>query len=149
MRVTGVTPILNVTDVPNSIVWFEKLGWHRGFAWNAGGGIKDAALKNEQGAAVFGSVCANSADDGEGPMIFLCKDAQGKRDPDTEPVHGRDDYGAVWMSWWVDDVDAAHAECGRAGVQVVSQPANEPWGVREFLIRHADGHYFRIGGPVV
>ena len=28
MRVRGITPILNVTDVPASILWFEKLGWH-------------------------------------------------------------------------------------------------------------------------
>ena len=82
----------------------------------------------------------------EGPLIFLCKDSQGARDPDTLPDPSRDDYGAVWMSWWVDDVDAVHAECVREDVQVVRPPIDEPWGVREFLIRHPDGHYFRISG---
>ena len=148
MRVRGITPILNVTDVPGSILWFEKLGWHRSFAWNAGGMIRHGKLEDEHGAAHFGGVCANSADEGDGPMIFLCKDAQGMRDPDTQPDPGRDDYGGVWMSWWVDDVDAVHDECVRSGVQVVRPPTDKPWGVREFLIRHPDGHYFRISGRV-
>ena len=53
------------------------------------------------------------------------------------------------MSWWVEDVDAAHEDCLRCAVEVVRPPQNEPWGSREFLIRHPDGHCFRISGPVV
>ena len=144
MRVRDVTPILNVTDVPASLLRFEKLSWHRGFAWNQAGTIEDPATENEHGVATFGSVCANSGDEGEGPQIFLCKDCQGARDPDTQPDPVRDDYGGVWMSWWVDDVDAVHAECVSEDVQVVRPPVDEPWGVRECLIRHPDGHYVRI-----
>ena len=149
MHVNAIRPILNVTDVPASILWFEKLGFHRGMAWNAGGGlIDDAQLENEHGPATFGSVCANSAEEGEGPLIFLCRDAQGKRDPDPTPDLEGWDFGAVWMSWWVDDVDAAHAECVRHGVTVVRPPMNESWGIRECLVLHPDGHCFRISGPV-
>jgi catechol 2,3-dioxygenase-like lactoylglutathione lyase family enzyme len=148
MRVHAINPILNVSDVPASIRWFEKLGWHRGFAWNAGGMIQGDALENTHGPATFGSMCAFPSGPEHGPQIFLCKDGQGQRDPHTPASADDDNFGAVWMSWWVDDVDAAHAECARAGVEVVRPPVNEPWNVRECLIRHPDGHCFRISGPV-
>jgi catechol 2,3-dioxygenase-like lactoylglutathione lyase family enzyme len=148
MRVQSITPILNVSSVPASIRWFERLGWHRGFTWNAGGLIAHVALENRQGPATFGSVCANAPGAGDAPQIFLCQDGQGHRDPETKPDPQRDDYGGVWMSWWVDDVDASHAECVRAGVEVVNAPANERWGVREFLLRHPDGHMVRVSGFV-
>ncbi|MFA6044797.1 MAG: VOC family protein, partial [Phycisphaerales bacterium] len=80
--------------------------------------------------------------------LFQCKDGQGSRDP--RPAIGPDfeQYGGTWMSWWVTDVDAAHAECKAADIEIVKPPVNEPWGVREFLIRHPDGHFFRVSGAV-
>lgn len=146
MRVQSLTPILNVSDVPTSIEWFEKLGWHRGFTWNSGGMIKLSALENEHGPAHFASVCANPGGEQEGPLIFLCQDGQGKRDPDTPTDPHNDNFGAVWMSWWVENVDAAHAECKKSGIEVARPPVDEPWGVREMLIRHPDGHCFRVSG---
>jgi catechol 2,3-dioxygenase-like lactoylglutathione lyase family enzyme len=146
MHVHAVTPILNVSDVPASIRWFESLGWHRGLAVNHRGKIAGGELEDEHGPATFGGVCANGPGQPEGPNVLLCKDGQGHRDPMTRPDPDRDDFGAVWMSWWVADVDAAHAEAVRAGVEVVRPPVNEPWGVREFLIRHPDGHCFRMSG---
>ncbi len=156
MLVHCVNPILNVSDVPASIEWFERLGWRRGFTWNQNGMIKDSALRNEHGPAHFGAVCAfddsrKEAENHHSPAIFLCKDGQGKRDPlplvpPKDPKEA--DFGAVWMSFWVENVDAAHAECQKAKVEIVRPPVNEPWGVREFLIRHPDGHCFRISGHV-
>lgn len=148
MKIKGITPILNVSDVPASMRWFESLGWSRGFAWNQGGLIKHAALQDEHGPAQFGGMCANTPEEGEGVMVFLCKDGQGSRDPRPYPGRHSDDCGGVWMSWWVEDVDAAHAECLKAGVEIVREPVNEPWGVREFLVRHPDGHYVRVSGDV-
>jgi uncharacterized glyoxalase superfamily protein PhnB len=49
------------------------------------------------------------------------------------------------MSWWVEDVDACHAECLAAGIEVMWPPTDMPWGVREMHIRHPDGHVFRVG----
>lgn len=148
MKVQGVTPILNVTDVPASVLWFESLGWSRGFTWNHHGTITHAALENAHGPAHFAGLCANAPGEGEGPMVFLCRDGQGSRDPRPCPNPNADNFGGVWMSWWVEDVDAAHEQCRRAGVEIIRPPVNEPWGVREFLIRHPDGHYFRISGEV-
>lgn len=149
MLIHAVTPILNVSDVPASLRWFEALGWHRGFTWNPAGTISGAAIENAHGPATFASVCAHPPGGAPGPQIFVCKDGQGKRDPNPPVDVKSDDFGAVWMSWWVSDVDASHAECVAAGVEIVRPPVNEPWGVREFLIRHPDGHCFRISGPTV
>jgi uncharacterized glyoxalase superfamily protein PhnB len=66
--------------------------------------------------------------------IFLCVGAQG----------GRGDDG-VWLSIFVDDVDAVHSRCVREGLEITRQPVDEVWGVREFHLRHPDGHIFRIG----
>jgi len=149
MKVKGLTPILNVSDVPASVRWLEKLGWCRGFAWNAGGIIKNGAVENAHGPANFAGMCANTPAEGEGPMVFLCKDGQGSRDPRPCPDPENDNYGGVWMSWWVEDVDGAHRDAVAAGIEIIRPPVNEPWGVREFLIRHPDGHYFRVSGETV
>lgn len=156
MLVHSVNPILNVADVPASIEWFERLGWKRAFTWNENGMIPGAALRDAHGPAHFGSVCAfddsrPEAQNHHAPAIFLCKDGQGKRDhgplaPPLDPSAA--DFGSVWMSWWVENVDAAHEECKKAKVEIVRPPVNEPWGVREFLIRHPDGHCFRVSGHV-
>ena len=57
MTVVGLTPILNVSDIPQSFAWFEKLGWTRDLAWGD--------------PITFGSVISGHA------RIFLCKDGQG------------------------------------------------------------------------
>jgi len=52
------------------------------------------------------------------------------------------------MSWWVEtpaDVDAMHARAVELGYEVSMPPTDEPWNVREFHLRHPDGHTFRVG----
>lgn len=148
MRHKSLTPILNVSDVPASIAWFERLGFQRSFTWNQGGMIDQAALSNDQGPAGFAGLHTSGADNSESIGLFLCRNGQGSRDP--RPAVGPDfeQYGGTWMSWWVMDVDAAHAECQAAGIEIVKPPVTEPWGIREFLIRHPDGHFFRVSGSV-
>jgi len=87
-----VTPILNVSDLQASFEWFAKLGWEKGWDW----GPPDAD------SPTFGAV---KADDHE---IFLCVDGQG----------GRGEHG-VWLSLWLDDVDAVYATCAREGFDVI------------------------------
>lgn len=148
MKIRGITPILNVSDVPASVLWFEKLGWQRTFTHNEGGMIADCALKDANGPAGFAGLCTDVDKGHDGASIFLCHDGQGARDPRPVTDPDSDQYGGVWMSWWIPDADAAHGECVAAGVEIVRPPVNEPWGVREFLIRHPDGHIFRMSGPV-
>ena len=119
MRLESLTPILNVSDLGASLEWFEALGWERGFVWGEDG----------PGSAHpdFASVEAGEAE------IFLCLDDQGAR--------------GAWMSWFVStraELDAAHARALELGYEIAREPADEPWGVREFHLRHPDGHTFRV-----
>jgi catechol 2,3-dioxygenase-like lactoylglutathione lyase family enzyme len=118
MRVDDVTPILNVSDLRATLDWFEALGWKRGFVWG----------EPEPG---FASVVCGSRE-GRG-VIFLCQGGQGA--------------GGVWMSWFLptrEEFDAAYARARELGYEVSREPTDEPWGMREFHLRHPDGHVFRI-----
>lgn len=124
-----LTPILNVSDMPASFEWFEKLGWQKGWDWGS--------------PPTFGGVCSGECE------IFLCLDGQGGRGRNPLPaISGFEgDETAemgVWMSIWVDDVDEIHRHCLEAGLEITWPPTDEPWGVREMHVRHPDGHVFRI-----
>ena len=126
MKVEHITPILNVSDMAESFAWFEKLGFEKGWDWGT--------------PPTFGAVRSGRYE------IFLCSDCQGGRGPrPLPPIRGDEgaDHG-VWMSIWVDDVDAVHARCLEQGLEVTWPPTDEPWGVREMHVRHPDGHVFRI-----
>ena len=145
MAIVGITPILNVRDVPASLAWFESLGWKRGFTHNQGGMIAGAADRDAHGPAGFASVCIPG---GHGDaQVFLCCDGQGSRGTIMPRWPGDDATDGVWMSWWLDapaSIDAMHADCVRRGYIVTMPPTDEPWGVREFHLRHPDGHMFRV-----
>jgi hypothetical protein len=127
MIAKGLTPILNVSNIVEGFAWFEKLGWKKGFEWGS--------------PPTFGAVCSGEFE------IFLCQGAQGGRGKSnlatTDKDSDQDDKG-VWMSIWVDDVDAIHRHCLEQGLEVTMPPTDEPWGVREMHVRHPDGHVFRI-----
>lgn len=121
MKLTHLTPILNVWDVPASLDWFESPGWERGFTWDDEGGMRSA----------WPTVASVQSDEAE---IFLCLDDQGAR--------------PVWMSWFLasrDELDAAYARAVEHGCEISMEPTDEPWGIREFHLRHPDGHTFRVG----
>lgn len=142
MSVVGVTPILNVSSVPGSFAWFTSLGWQRSFSWNSTGTIADAADSNEHGEAVFGGVCSGDA------AVFLCKDGQGSRGGPLPRHVSHADTGGVWMSWWLSDAAAVndlYRQATELSYIVPSPPRDEPWGVREFILRHPDGHSMRVG----
>ncbi len=44
----------------------------------------------------------------------------------------------------VDDVDRAHGEAVRAGLQIVHPLTDEPWGVRRFFLRDASGNVVNV-----
>ena len=123
MKLTGLTPILNVSDVEKSLVWFEALGWERGFVWGEDGPGSDDPD--------FASVQSGEQE------IFLCLDGQGAR--------------GVWMSWFLPsraELDAAYARAVELGCEILLEPTDEPWGMREFHLRHPDGHVFRVSAAI-
>ena len=141
MYVKHITPILNVSDIPASLAWFEKLGWKTAWTWNDSAGISG---DNDPTKATFASVGSGKCE------IFLCKNAQGSRGGPLPRHTGDDDTGGVWMSWFLGtpaEVDAAHAKAREHGMTVTHPPTDELWGVREFHLRHPDGHTFRVGAP--
>jgi hypothetical protein len=154
LNIKHITPVLNVSDVPASIAWFEKLGWSRAFTWNDAGMIERAADRNEHGPAQFGAVCNGHCE------IFMCRDGQGSQGlrptqalrEQLKPGGSLDDRTpGVWMSWWLESpqaIDEAHEVCKREGVFIACPPTDEPWGVREMRIMHPDGHTFRVSAGV-
>jgi catechol 2,3-dioxygenase-like lactoylglutathione lyase family enzyme len=129
MDARGITPILNVSDLVASFAWFAKLGWEKRWDWCA----------TPDGPPSFGAVGSGQCE------IFLCRDGQGGRG--RGPGIGGDGEG-VWLSIWVDDVDAVHERCVGEGIEVTYGPQDEPWGVREMGVRHPDGHVFRMSRGV-
>jgi hypothetical protein len=125
----AITPILNVSDLPQSFAWFEKLGWSKCWDWGS--------------PPTFGSVGSGEQE------IFLCQGGQGSRGRSnrsrTFGPNGEEtaDKG-VWMTVWVDNVDAIHRHCVEQGLDVTWPPTDMPWNVREMHLRHPDGHVFRI-----
>ena len=141
MYITGVNPILNVSNVPASIEWFEKLGFTRNFTHNSGGMIAQAALSDFNGPVKFAGVGCGEV------TIFLCQNAQGIQGGKPPRFDGHDDTGATWMSLWLktpSEVDAASALAKSLDVTILRGPVDEPWGVRECRIMHPDGHVFRL-----
>jgi uncharacterized glyoxalase superfamily protein PhnB len=79
--------------------------------------------------------------------IFLCRDGQGGRGTNTLTFGPEGDETAdtgTWMSIWVEDLDATYQHCVTERLDITHPPTDEPWGVREFHVRHPDGHVFRI-----
>ncbi len=129
MVVEGLTPILNVSNLEESFAWFAKIGWAK--AWDWGNPPTVGAVRSGEW------------------RIFLCQGAQGGRGHGGVQMTfgpGGDETAdkGVWMSVWVDDVDAVYRECLARGVDVAWPPTDMPWGVREMHVRHPDGHVFRI-----
>ncbi len=133
MTVSGVTPILNVSNLRSSLGWFERLGWETRFVWNP------SSDPDNPGFAGIGFGQAE---------IFLCLDGQGSRGTRQPAFPFDESTDGVWMSWFLDsveEVDVMHARALELGLDVTMPPTDEPWGVREFHLRHPDGHTFRVG----
>ena len=125
----GLTPILNVSDFAESVEWFEKLGWEKSWDWGD--------------PPHFGGVCSGVC------QIFLCLNGQGGRGKSDlsmtfGPTGDDGQERGVWMSIWVEDVDAVYERCVEKGLDVTWPPTDMEWNVREMHVRHPDGHVFRI-----
>src|SRR5262245_37167189 len=123
-------PILNVSNLEESFAWFGKLGWKKAWDWGD--------------PPNFGAVTSGDF------SIFLCLNAQGGRGRGSVkttfgPQGDETSDKGVWMSIFVDDVDAIYQHCLAQGLEIAFPPTDMPWHVREMHVRHPDGHVFRIG----
>ena len=74
---------------------------------------------------------------GDHAEIFLCFEEQGAR--------------PVWMSWFLSslgELDATYARARELDYEIAMEPVDESWGMREFHLRHPDGHIFRVSAVV-
>jgi catechol 2,3-dioxygenase-like lactoylglutathione lyase family enzyme len=71
------------------------------------------------------------ADDAGHQLSLMTTDATGPVNPD--------------ISVFVDDVEAAHAAAGAAGLEIVHPLTSEEWGVRRFFYRDSSGRVVNVG----
>jgi predicted enzyme related to lactoylglutathione lyase len=50
--------------------------------------------------------------------------------------------------FWVDDVEALHAEVTDRGAEIVHGPIDQGYGLREFRVRDPDGYILAFGRPL-
>lgn len=48
----------------------------------------------------------------------------------------------------VDDIDGFYRELKARGVASIDEPADQPWGIREFGLTTPDGHRMHFGQPI-
>ena len=67
--------------------------------------------------------------------------------PDAIPPIDTGDHS--YFAYLTEDaVDALYDDLCDKGVEIIKPIADEPWGMREFGIRTADGHRIMIGSPL-
>jgi catechol 2,3-dioxygenase-like lactoylglutathione lyase family enzyme len=85
--------------------------------------------------------------DGSDGWSFLSRDSFKVRlgeCPDQKPASELGDH-SYFVYLMVEGLDQLHQELSARGAPVISEPENQPWGVREFSIRTPDGHRIRFG----
>lgn len=88
--------------------------------------------------------------DSSGGWSFLSRDAFKLRlgeCPGEKPASELGDHSYV-AYLLVAELDQLYREVSDRGAQVISPPASEPWGMREFSVRTPDGHRIRFGEPI-
>lgn len=121
MQINNVAPQLRTTDLAGSIRFYCALGFKLEFQY------QDFYAGIRAGSQVFHLKLVDTRD----PSIDYVARA--------EHIH---------LYFDTTDVDAAAAECRRAGVVLVKDVHETPWGTREFVIRDDQGHTLYFGGPL-
>jgi uncharacterized glyoxalase superfamily protein PhnB len=76
----------------------------------------------------------------EGLSIMLAQADAGKG------VHPNSEHeGRIDVYFWVNDADALWEEFRTKGADVVCEPDDQAYGMREFLVRDLDGHVLAFG----
>jgi len=109
-------PILQVADVPRSLGFYrDLLGFAVMYVFPAEGEPQFVSLAIDGGKLALGAT--------------------------DEPVQSAST--SLWL--YADDVDAAVAHLREAGVRVVAEPADQPWGERVASVADPDGYTVHIG----
>jgi lactoylglutathione lyase len=123
-------PILYTDDLPRSVAFYrDLLGFVQTYRFPSEGNAEFVALKLDEGAVGIADV-SSSADQLHGLPV--------------RPVSGL----RFELCIYTDDVDAAFAELRAAGVPVLAEPADQPWGERLGYVEDPDGNPVHITAPI-
>ena len=114
----GVQPVLQVEDMNAAIAYYQKLGYEVDFI----SGDPPVHARVSSGDRSFAGAA----------RLRLVPFGGGGARPDR---------GYYWIHVGR-DLDGRFAKFQAAGVDVASPPTDQPWGLRDFRIRDADGHLF-------
>jgi uncharacterized glyoxalase superfamily protein PhnB len=120
MRILGSNPVLAVHDLDTSGAWYRDV---------LGCEVEDPDPGNWRFCRA-------------GEVTFMLG-----RCPDVLPASelGNHSYVAYLR---VDDVDGFYAHAVAVGAEVLKEPHDEPWGMRELGLRSPDGHRFMLGQSI-
>lgn len=120
---TWVTPVLCVSDLVKSLEHYDQvLGFEKAWAWSE----KEAF--DEKKRPTFACVCRGEI------SIFLCEKGQGNP--------------GAWLSLNVgslNELQEIFAEYKNSSANIIEEPQDYSWGMREMLVQDLDGNTFRIG----
>ena len=120
-QVRGVAPILLVRDVVRAHEYYaDKLGFRAPRMW---GDPPTFCIAQRDGIEVMLN--------------------QVQSDDTFEPNSAFE--GRFSAYFWVRDADALHAEFAAKGADIVCEPEDQVYGIREFQVRDADGHLLAFG----
>jgi catechol 2,3-dioxygenase-like lactoylglutathione lyase family enzyme len=88
--------------------------------------------------------------DGSDGWSFLSRDGFKVRlgeCPEEKPA-GELGNHSYFVYLTVEGIDQLHQELSTRGAPVISEPEDQPWGMREFGLRTPDGHRIRFGEPI-
>ena len=110
--------------------------------------VPDVSSVGDYYQRVLGFQCEYSAGD---PPQFAIYSRDGspvmfRRVADPGLISPNERQGGTWdIFFWVDDVDAMHAELSKNGATIVYAPMVQPYGMKEFAVRDPIGHVLGFG----
>ncbi|HEX5008937.1 MAG TPA: VOC family protein [Planctomycetota bacterium] len=123
-------PCLLVPDVARTVAWYQKvLGFQHGGVWCDGDEAFGIARMGDGVGFHFKSAGAHM------PALDPAPTAETAKLDACIRMHG-------------DAIRPLHMALGKAGVQVLGEPRDQPWQQRELLVRDPDGHVLCFGGDL-
>ena len=129
-KVRSIAPVFLVSDVKRSATYYSE---SLGFTYERFWGDPPSAVMVKRDNQLF---MLNEHSHGGGPG-------------DTNPNGKRTGHGNDWDAYvWADDVNALFKEFALNGADIVQQPVDQTWGMREIVVRDPDGYHICFGSDI-